>query len=133
MKVYKNVHELIGHTPIVEISQFPLPEGVRIFAKLEFMNPGGSVKDRAALGMIKGALDRGLIRPGDKLIEATSGNTGIALAMIARLMGLKITLVMPENSELSSSQTMFGGIVVIQPQRKFSWRGDASSANAAVA
>ena len=85
--------DTIGNTPIVELLRIPENKNVKIYAKLEGNNPGGSVKDRAAFGMIKGALDRGEIKPGDKLVEATSGNTGIALAMIARIMGLEMTLV----------------------------------------
>jgi cysteine synthase B len=75
--------DLVGNTPIVELKHITVNKNVTIYAKLEGDNPGGSVKDRAAYGMIKGALDRGEIKPGIKLIEATSGNTGIALAMIA--------------------------------------------------
>ena len=75
--------DLVGNTPIVELHNINKKKGVKIYAKLEGDNPGGSVKDRAAYGMIKAALDRGEIKAGDKLVEATSGNTGIALAMIA--------------------------------------------------
>lgn len=109
--------DLVGNTPLVEIRQVIRKPGVQVLAKLEGHNPGGSVKDRAAYGMIKGALDRGEIRPGMKLIEATSGNTGIALAMIARLFGLEITLVMPDNSTQERVQTMqaFGAEVVLTP------------------
>src|SRR5215510_9416601 len=92
------LEQLIGNTPLVELQVIPVNKRVTIYGKLEGDNPGGSVKDRAAYGMIKGALDRGAIKKGDKLIEATSGNTGIALAMIARIMGLNITLIMPDNS-----------------------------------
>ena len=90
--------DLIGNTPLVELEHIPVNKRVKLLGKLEGNNPGGSVKDRAAFGMIKGALDRGEIKRGDQLIEATSGNTGIALAMIARIMGLNMTLVMPDNS-----------------------------------
>lgn len=93
---------------------------VRIFCKLEGRNPGGSVKDRAALGMISGALERGDVSRGDKLVEATSGNTGIALAMIARLKGLHITLIMPENSTKERILTMqaYGAEVILTPAEK---------------
>lgn len=77
--------DFIGNTPLVELTQINTKPGVKLYGKLEGNNPGGSVKDRAAYSMIKGALDRGDLKPGMKLIEATSGNTGIALAMIARL------------------------------------------------
>ncbi len=97
---------LIGNTPIVRLKNICPNSKVKIYAKLEGNNPGGSVKDRAAYGMIKGALDRGELKPGIKLIEATSGNTGIALAMIARLFGIEIELVMPENSTKERVLTM---------------------------
>jgi len=109
--------DLVGNTPLVEIRQVIKQPGVSVFGKLEGNNPGGSVKDRAAYGMIKGALDRGDIRPGTRLIEATSGNTGIALAMIARMFGLDITLIMPDNSTLERVQTMeaYGAEVILTP------------------
>jgi cysteine synthase B len=112
-----SILELIGNTPLVEIKNLFDKKGVRLFAKLEGHNPGGSVKDRAAYGMIKGALERGEIKEGMKLIEATSGNTGIALAMIARLFNLEIELVMPENSTAERIQTMkaFGAKVILTP------------------
>uniref|UniRef100_UPI0040489FD5 pyridoxal-phosphate dependent enzyme n=1 Tax=Roseivirga sp. TaxID=1964215 RepID=UPI0040489FD5 len=92
------IEALIGNTPLVEYRTLPLKPGVKIYGKLEGNNPGGSVKDRAAYGMIKGALVRGEIKKGDQLVEATSGNTGIALAMIASIMGVEMTLIMPDNS-----------------------------------
>jgi len=112
--------ETIGNTPIVRLEKIPLNPRVSLYAKLEGNNPGGSVKDRAAYGMIKGALDRGEIKPGDRLIEATSGNTGIALAMIARIMGLEITLIMPDNStrERVLSMEAYGAKVILTPAEK---------------
>lgn len=112
--------ELIGNTPLVELQHIPQNKNVKLYGKLEGNNPGGSVKDRAAYGMIKGALDRGDIRPGDKLVEATSGNTGIALAMIARIMGLDMTLVMPDNStrERVLSMEAYGAKVILTPAAK---------------
>lgn len=98
--------DLIGNTPMVELQHINTKPGVTLYAKLEGNNPGGSVKDRAAYGMIKGALDRGELKPGMKLIEATSGNTGIALAMIARLFGVEIELVMPANATQERVLTM---------------------------
>src|SRR5690606_30538381 len=92
------LHELIGGTRLVELQHLSPNPRVTLLAKLEGDNPGGSVKDRTAYGMIRGALERGEISRGDKLVEATSGNTGIALAMIARLMGLDMTLIMPDNA-----------------------------------
>jgi cysteine synthase B len=109
------VEDLVGNTPIVELKNIPINKNVKIFCKLEGQNPGGSVKDRAALGMIGAALERGDIKPGDKLVEATSGNTGIALAMIAKLKGLGMTLIMPENSTAERVQTMeaYGAEVIL--------------------
>jgi len=98
--------DLIGNTPLAEIRKLNPNPNVRIFGKLEGNNPGGSVKDRAALNMIRSALERGDIYPGTKLVEATSGNTGIALAMIACLFGLEIELVMPSNSTRERTLTM---------------------------
>lgn len=107
--------DLIGNTPMAEIKKLNPNPNVRIFAKLEGNNPGGSVKDRAALNMIRSALERGDIKPGTKLVEATSGNTGIALAMIACLFGLEIELVMPSNSTRERTLTMeaFGAKVTL--------------------
>ena len=107
--------DLVGNTPIVELNRINPNPNVKIYGKLEGHNPGGSVKDRAALSMIKGAIDRGEIESDMKLIEATSGNTGIALAMIARLYNLEIELVMPENSTRERVLTMeaFGAKVIL--------------------
>jgi len=112
--------DLIGNTPLVELQHIPVNKKVKLLGKLEGNNPGGSVKDRAAFGMIKGALDRGEIKRGDQLIEATSGNTGIALAMIARIMGLNMTLVMPDNStrERVLAMEAYGARVILTPAAK---------------
>ncbi len=112
--------ELIGNTPLVELQHIPVNKGVTIYGKLEGDNPGGSVKDRAAYGMIKGALDRGDIKRGDRLVEATSGNTGIALAMIARIMGLDMTLIMPDNStrERVLAMQAYGAKVILTPSAR---------------
>jgi cysteine synthase B len=106
---------LVGNTPLVELRKLNPNPNVRVFGKLEGNNPGGSVKDRAAKNMIEQALKRGEIHSGIKMIEATSGNTGIALAMIARLYDLDIELVMPENSTKERVQTMeaFGAKVIL--------------------
>ncbi len=111
----KQIFDLIGGTPLVEFRHVIQKEGVRVFGKLEGQNPGGSVKDRAAYNMIKSALDRGDITKEDTLIEATSGNTGIALAMIASMFQMTIELVMPENStkERILSMEAFGAKVTL--------------------
>jgi cysteine synthase B len=100
------VADLVGNTPLVELQKMNPNEAVTIYAKLEGHNPGGSVKDRAALNMIRSGIERGEIKPGMKLVEATSGNTGIALAMIARLFDLEIELVMPSSSTRERTLTM---------------------------
>ncbi len=101
-----SVLDLVGNTPMVEIKKLNPNPRVKMYAKLEGNNPGGSVKDRPALNMIRSAIERGDIRPGMKLIEATSGNTGIALAMIARLYDLDIELIMPSTSTKERTSTM---------------------------
>ena len=116
MKTYKLV-ELIGNTPLVETTGLVANKNVKLLLKLEGDNPGGSVKDRAAYNMIKSAIERGDIKKGDKLIEATSGNTGIALAMIAQLFNVEIELVLPEDSTIERTQTMqaYGATVIQTP------------------
>ena len=114
------VLELIGRTPLVELAAFAPRPQVRIFAKLEGQNPGGSVKDRAALGMLRGALERGELRAGDRVVEATSGNTGIALAMIAPQLGLDLTLLMPDDATEERVRTMraYGATVRLTPSAR---------------
>jgi len=109
--------DFIGNTPLVELKRINPNPKVKLFVKMEGQNPGGSVKDRAAYGLIKGALDSGIINEMSKLIEATSGNTGIALAMIARLLNIDIEIVMPENSTRERIVTMraFGAKVTLTP------------------
>lgn len=101
-----NIISFVGNTPLVEIQKLHTNPNVKIYAKLEGNNPGGSVKDRAALNMIRSAIERGDIKKGTKLIEATSGNTGIALAMIASIFEVEIELVMPSNSTKERTLTM---------------------------
>ncbi len=115
MIISKKITDQIGNTPLVEVTNILQKKGVRLFLKLEGNNPGGSVKDRAAFNMINQALLRGDIKKGDTLIEATSGNTGIALASISRLLGLKMILVMPENSTIERVKTMraYGAKVIL--------------------
>lgn len=118
---YKTVADTVGNTPLVRIQRLDAPAllGVNsiVLAKLEGNNPAGSVKDRPALSMITHAEARGSIKPGDTLIEATSGNTGIALAMAAAIRGYKMILVMPENQTIERRQTMkaFGAELVLTP------------------
>ena len=107
--------DTVGNTPLVELQKLNPNKNVKVFAKLEGNNPGGSVKDRPALNMIRSALERGDINSNTKLIEATSGNTGIALALIAKLFGMEIELVMPSSSTRERVLTMeaFGGKVTL--------------------
>ena len=120
--MYKTLEDVIGNTPLVRLKRLPgaavAARGNILLAKLEGNNPAGSVKDRAALSMIRRAEERGEIRPGDTLIEATSGNTGIALAMAAATGGYRMILVMPENQSLERRQTMraFGAELMLTPK-----------------
>lgn len=122
--------DLVGNTPLVELKNVTTNKNITIFGKLEGNNPGGSVKDRAAYGMIKGAMQRGEIKEGIKLIEATSGNTGIALAMIASLFKVPIELVMPEDATRERVLTMqaFGAKVILTPKH-LSMEGSIDYAN----
>lgn len=112
--------ELIGNTPLIQLDHIPVNPKVKIFCKLEGQNPGGSVKDRAAYNMLRSAMDRGEIKSGDKLVEATRGNTGIALAMVAKVLGLDMTLIMPDNStrERVLSMEAYGATVILTPAAK---------------
>ncbi|GAB4117622.1 MAG: cysteine synthase CysM [Sideroxydans sp.] len=118
MTMYKTLDDFVGNTPLVQLKRIPGNTSNVILAKLEGNNPAGSVKDRPALSMIKHAEARGEIKPGDTLIEATSGNTGIALAMAAAMRGYKMILVMPENQSMERRQTMraFGAELVLTPK-----------------
>lgn len=112
--------ELIGNTPLIALQHISVNPKVEIFCKLEGQNPGGSVKDRAAYNMIRSAMDRGDIKKGSKLVEATSGNTGIALAMVACTLGVEMTLIMPDNStkERVLSMEAYGARVILTPAEK---------------
>jgi len=112
------VENYVGNTPLVKLKRMVSPSDGNLFLKLEGNNPAGSVKDRPALSMIKRAQEKGRIKPGDTLIEATSGNTGIALAMASAVMGYKMILVMPENQSVERRQTMqaYGAKLVLTSQ-----------------
>ncbi len=116
---YPSLEDFVGNTPLVRLARLGAGRGNVILAKLEGNNPAGSVKDRPALSMIRHAEARGDIRPGDALIEATSGNTGIALAMAAAMRGYRMILVMPEHLSVERRQTMhaFGAEIVLTPER----------------
>lgn len=116
--MHNTIENFIGHTPLVRLKRIPSETSNTILAKLEGNNPAGSVKDRPAYSMIMRAQQRGDIRPGDTLIEATSGNTGIALAMAAAILGYRMILVMPENLSLERRQVMsaYGAEIVLTPK-----------------
>ena len=122
MPTYKTLEEAIGHTPLVRLQRVIGAEiaarGNVILGKLEGNNPAGSVKDRPAISMIRGAEERGRIKPGDTLIEATSGNTGIALAMAAAIKGYRMVLIMPEDLSIERVQTMkaYGAELILTPK-----------------
>ena len=113
----KDVFSLIGNTPLVELTALQPNPNVRVFGKLEGQNPGGSVKDRAALSMIQGAIEQGRLEGGKRIVEATSGNTGIAMAMICAKLGIPVTLIMPENStaERIGAMEAYGAEVILTP------------------
>ncbi len=104
--MHHTIEHFVGNTPLVRLKRIPGTTSNVLLAKLEGNNPAGSVKDRPALSMIMQAEKRGDIKPGDTLIEATSGNTGIALAMVAAMRGYKMILVMPENQSIERRQSM---------------------------
>lgn len=116
--MYKTIENFVGNTPLVRLKHLPATTTNVILAKLEGNNPAGSVKDRPALSMISHAQKRGEIKPGDTLIEATSGNTGIALAMAAAIMGYRMMLIMPENLSIERRQSMraYGAEIILTPK-----------------
>ena len=117
---YQTLEDVVGNTPLVKLKRMPGQTTNDVLGKLEGNNPAGSVKDRPALSMIMRAEEAGRIKPGDTLIEATSGNTGIALAMVAAMRGYKMVLVMPEHLSIERRQTMaaFGAKFVLTPKPK---------------
>src|SRR3954471_24540578 len=116
--MYKTIEDTVGNTPLVRLKRLPGNTTNVVLAKLEGNNPAGSVKDRPAISMIRRAEERGQIKPGDTLVEATSGNTGIALAMAAAIRGYRMVLIMPEDLSVERAQTMkaFGAELVLTPK-----------------
>ncbi|MCZ2259595.1 PLP-dependent cysteine synthase family protein [Sporosarcina sp. G11-34] len=124
MNVYGNVHELIGNTPVIEIKQLPIPNNCRIFAKLEYLNPGGSVKDRLGLSLIEDAEKTGNLLPGGTIIEPTAGNTGIGLALAAIGKGYKVTFVVPEKFSVEKQVLMRAlGAEVVNTETRLGMQG----------
>lgn len=120
MKLHKNILSLIGNTPLVKINHLCSPDDAEIWAKLESNNPGGSVKDRIALSMIEAAESDGRLKPSGTIIEPTSGNTGIGLAMVAKVKGYRIILVMPETMSMERRQLLqaFGAEIILTEGKK---------------
>ncbi|CAJ1315194.1 cysteine synthase family protein [Paenibacillus sp. PK4536] len=120
MALYRSTMDLIGNTPLVEINAYTLPRGIRLFAKLEFMNPGGSVKDRVGKALLHEALATGKIKPGGTLVEATAGNAGIGLAMAAIHEDISVVFAVPEKFSIEKQTLMkaLGARIVHTPTAK---------------
>lgn len=120
MTIYDSLHELIGQTPLLKINHFEIPKGVNLYAKLEFYNPGGSVKDRLGVELIEDALQSGKLQPGGTIIEPTAGNTGIGLALSARSKGLNVVFVVPQHFSQEKQVIMqaLGAKIVHTPREK---------------
>ena len=118
LRVAERILDLIGHTPLLRLGALEPPGGAEIWAKLEYLNPGGSVKDRAALGMVLDAERRGFLKPGSVIVEPTAGNTGIGLALIGRQRGYRVILIVPANFSREKLTLMraLGGEVVLTPE-----------------
>jgi cysteine synthase B len=116
---WKTIEDTVGNTPLVRLKRLPAGTGNVVLCKLEGDNPAGSVKDRPALSMVRRAEERGTIKPGDVLIEPTSGNTGIALAMVAAMRGYRMVLIMPEHLSVERRQAMraYGAQIILTPQQ----------------
>jgi cystathionine beta-synthase (O-acetyl-L-serine) len=120
MQVVQGIKSLIGNTPMLEITNFTLPSGVKLFAKLEFLNPGGSIKDRLGIALIRDAEEKGLLKPGGIIIEPTAGNTGIGLALAAVQTSYRVIFVVPEKFSTEKQELMraLGAEVVNTPTEK---------------
>ncbi|WP_336989529.1 cysteine synthase family protein [Bacillus infantis] len=130
MKVFKSVHELIGNTPIIELQHFEVPEGVRLFAKLEFMNPGGSVKDRLGMELLNEAFESGKLKKGCTVVEPTAGNTGIGLALAALNKGISVKVIVPEKFSLEKQDLMRAlGAEVINTPTELGMKGAIAKAD----
>jgi len=133
MNVYGSVHELIGNTPVIEIKQLPIPNNCRIFAKLEYLNPGGSVKDRLGLSLIEDAEEFGKLLPGGTIIEPTAGNAGIGLALAAIGKGYNVMFVVPDKFSVEKQVLMRAlGAVVINTETSLGMQGAIDKARGLV-
>ena len=130
MKYYKSMQELIGHTPLVELTHFDLPEGVRIFAKLELWNPGGSAKDRVGRSMIEEAEKSGRLKPGGTIIEGSAGNTGLGIAFAALNKGYRVIFCVPEkfSAEKQTLMKAMGAEIVSTPRSEGMLGAEAKAA-----
>ncbi|WP_347549488.1 cysteine synthase family protein [Pseudalkalibacillus hwajinpoensis] len=117
MEIFRNVHELVGRTPVIELNHFAVPDGVRLFAKLEFYNPGGSIKDRLGQELLQDAIKNKRLAPGGTFIEPTAGNTGIGLALAAVNRGYTVMFVVPEKFSMEKQDLMraLGAVIVNTP------------------
>ncbi len=130
MRVADDVIELVGRTPLVRLRSLEPEGGAEIWAKLEYLNPGGSVKDRAALGIVLDAERRGVLRPGGTIVEATAGNTGVGLALIGVNRGYRVVLYVPQQFAEEKCMLMrgLGAEVIRTPEAEGDGRGDTQSA-----
>ena len=134
MDVYMNIQEMIGNTPILKIGHMGVKEGVNIYAKLELMNPAGSVKDRVGMYMIEDAEKRGILKPGGTIVEATAGNTGIGIAVAALNKGYKIIFVVPDKFSMEKQKVMKAlGAEIINTSREGGMLGAAEKAEEIIA
>jgi cystathionine beta-synthase (O-acetyl-L-serine) len=117
MTVYRSIHEIVGHTPMLELTQFQLPNNVRLFAKLEYLNPGGSIKDRLGIELIEEAFRMGKLSEGGTIIEPTAGNTGIGLALAAINKGIDVIFVVPKKFSIEKQEIMkaLGATIIHTP------------------
>ena len=118
--IYENIYELIGNTPVIKINNLFEETGSNIYLKLEWFNPGGSVKDRIAISMIEAAEQDGLLKKGDTIIEPTSGNTGIGIALVAASKGYKAILTMPDSLSIERRKILigYGAELILTPAEK---------------
>lgn len=130
MPIYQNIQQLIGSTPLMELKNFKLPNGVRLFAKLEFFNPGGSIKDRLGVSLIEDAIQSGKLQPGGTIIEPTAGNTGIGLALAAVNRGLRVIFCVPEHFSQEKQQLMKAlGAEIVHTPRSEGMKGAIDKVN----
>ena len=130
MRVYQDIHQLVGNTPMIKLNRFPVKEGVNLYAKLELWNPAGSVKDRLGVYLIKDAEEKGLLKPGSTIIEATAGNTGLGIAFAALGKGYRVIFVVPTKFSVEKQTLMRAlGAEIINTPREYGMKGATDKAN----